>query len=279
MHCALSKRVRTHGATSLQLKNLPQFRDIGWRWIAYATSLALIVAIGFACVHEVELKQDVSCEVVSWSEIRIEGVSGRVSAVYTHSSDRVKRGAPLFQLTPNLALSSDVRASGSSAASRLADSGVTIYAPQAGVVTFSGLLPGRMLDKNEVAQIIDIDPGQPLTVALRIPSRQRGFVKPGQIIHIKLDAFPYARFGTYEARIDSISGATLRAPDGAPTPVGGAGSDNDYRALATLRGDTFNVDGQSFPILPGMRGRASIVVERRTIAEWILAPLFRMMRG
>ena len=261
----------------MQLKNLPQFRDIGWRWIAYATSFALIVAIVFAWFHEVELKQDVSCEIVSWSEVRIEGVSGRVSAVYTHPSDSVKRGAPLFQLMRNLALSSDEPASGSSVAS--AHSEVTVYAPQAGVVTFSGLLPGRMLDAGEVAQIIDTNLGQPLTVTLRIPSRQRGFVKPGQIIHIKLDAFPYARFGTYEARIDSISGTTLRASDGSHAAAAGMDQDDDYRALATLRGDTFDIGGQSYRILPGMRGRASIVVERRTIAEWILAPLFRMVRG
>jgi multidrug efflux pump subunit AcrA (membrane-fusion protein) len=263
----------------LQLKNLPQFRDIGWRWIAHATSFVLIVAIVFACFHEVELKQDVSCEIVSWSEVRIEGVSGRVSAVYAHPSDSVKRGAPLFQLMRNFALSSDAPASGSSAAGSPAPSDVTIYAPQAGVVTFSGLLPGRMLDASEVAQIIDTNSDQPLIVALRIPSRQRGFVKSGQIIHIKLDAFPYARFGTYEARIDSISGTTLRAPDGSHAPLAGSGQDDDYRALATLPGDTFDIGGQSYRILPGMRGRASIVVERRTIAEWILAPLFRMVRG
>ena len=36
---------------------------------------------------------------------------------------------------------------------------------------------------------------------------------------------------------------------------------------------------QRFDILPGIGATASIVIERRTIAEWVLAPLFRMMRG
>lgn len=261
----------------MQLKNLPQFRDIGWRWIAYVTSCALIAAIVFACFHEVELKQEVSCEIVSWSQVRVQGFSGQVSAIYAHPSDPVERGAPLFQLTPDLALSSDDLPPARSA--EKLHSSVTIYAPQAGVVIFSGLRAGRMLDAGEVAQIIDTDPGQPLTIALRIPSRQRGFVRPGQIIHIKLDAFPFARFGTYEARIESISGITLRVPDESRPPLAGSDQSNDYRALATLRGDTFDVGGESFQMFPGMRGTASIVVERRTIAEWILAPLFRMIRG
>jgi HlyD family secretion protein len=261
----------------LQLKSLPQFRDIGWRWIAYATSCALILAVVFACLHEVELKQDVSCEIVSWSQVRVQGFRGQVSAVYARPSDRVERGAPLFRLTRDLALPSD-----DPLLARSADQpqpNVTVYAPQAGVVTFSGLRAGRMLDTDEVAQIIDTNPGQPSTAVLRIPSRQRGFVKPGQIIHIKLDAFPYARFGTYEARIDSISGTTLRAPDRGRTITAEPNQSDDYQALATLPGDTFDVGGQSFQILPGMRGTASIVVERRTIAEWVLAPLFRMIRG
>ena len=44
-------------------------------------------------------------------------------------------------------------------------------------------------------------------------------------------------------------------------------------------GRTFDFDGRHFAILPGMRATASIVVERRTIAEWVFAPLFRMWRG
>jgi HlyD family secretion protein len=261
----------------LQLKSLPQFRDIGWRWIAYATSCALIVATVFACFHEVELKQDVSCEIVSSSQVKIQGLRGQVSAVYAHPSDRVKRGAPLFQLTRDLAFPSDDPHPAHSPGQP--DPNVTIYAPQAGVVIFSGLRAGRMLDTGEVAQIIDTDPGQPLTVALRIPSRQRGFVKPGQLIHIKLDAFPYARFGTYAARIESISGTTLGVPNGSHALAVGYEQGNDYRALATLRGNTFDVGRESFQMFPGMRGTASIVVERRTIAEWVLAPLFRMIRG
>jgi len=62
-------------------------------------------------------------------------------------------------------------------------------------------------------------------------------------------------------------------------PAAGPDQSDDYQAFATLRGNTFDVGGQSFQMLPGMRGAASIVVERRTIAEWILAPLFRMIRG
>jgi membrane fusion protein len=155
----------------------------------------------------------------------------------------------------------------------------TISAPKAGVVTYSGLVPGRTLAPDDVALVISTGEKGALRAALRIPSRRRGFVREGQIVRLKFDAFPYAKFGSYPARIDSISRTTVRSamsPAGASEP---SSPDGDYMAWATLSGDTFHFERQRFDILPGMAATASIVIERRTVAEWVLAPLFRVLRG
>jgi membrane fusion protein len=393
--------------------NLPQFRDVSWRWIAYASSALVSAAIVFAFVHDVELKQDVRAEIVSPSEIKIQGLSGLVSDIYVNRSARVAQGAPLFRLDRDLSLASnglqrkafdehdrDEQISTSDAqylqrktdlaaqlnAARLtvqsrraeisaldeqlaqnraladeagrkltrlvsvadyitadrieqasadthqakvalaqsaarrqqldADLGAavgtqtglaaqlneldarharelqdirmrfeqtrqdaTISAPKAGVVTYSGLVPGRTLAPDDVALVISTGEKGALRAALRIPSRRRGFVREGQIVRLKFDAFPYAKFGSYPARIDSISRTTVRSamsPAGASEP---SSPDGDYMAWATLSGDTFHFERQRFDILPGMAATASIVIERRTIAEWVLAPLFRVLRG
>jgi membrane fusion protein len=393
--------------------NLPQFRDVSWRWIAYASSALVSAAIVFAFVHDVELKQDVRAEIVSPSEIKIQGLSGLVSDIYVNRSARVAQGAPLFRLDRDLSLASnglqrkafdehdrDEQISTSDAqylqrktdlaaqlnAARLtvqsrraeisaldeqlaqnraladeagrkltrlvsvadyitadrieqasadthqakvalaqsaarrqqldADLGTavgtqtglaaqlneldarharelqdirmrfeqtrqdaTISAPKAGVVTYSGLVPGRTLAPDDVALVISTGEKGALRAALRIPSRRRGFVREGQIVRLKFDAFPYAKFGSYPARIDSISRTTVRSamsPAGASEP---SSPDGDYMAWATLSGDTFHFERQRFDILPGMAATASIVIERRTIAEWVLAPLFRVLRG
>ncbi|PRY09274.1 HlyD family efflux transporter periplasmic adaptor subunit [Paraburkholderia sp. BL25I1N1] len=397
--------------------SIPQFKDISWRWIAYVASAIVMLAIGFGFLHEVELKQDVQCEIVSPSEVKIRGLSGLVTSVYVHPSERVASGAPLFALQRDLSLSSDGRqrtvfdsqmrdeqirladeqytqrkaqliaqrdASSLTGASRRAElsaldeqiaqnreladesqqklvrlksvsdyvtadrieqasadehqvkvsiaqgrarreqlrgeistlSGTlidldaqlkendarheqsiqeiqmrfeqsrldaTISAPRAGVVMFSKLVPGHTLEASDVALVIATDEKGALRAALRIPSRRRGFVEKGQTVRLKFDAFPYAKFGSYEARIDAISDTTMQAsavPPGVPASLAAqGGGDGDYLAWATLRGKTFDYGRQHFDILPGMQATASIVVERRTIAEWVLAPLFRMIRG
>ncbi|WP_322104001.1 HlyD family secretion protein [Paraburkholderia sp. J41] len=158
----------------------------------------------------------------------------------------------------------------------------TIAAPKAGIVTFSRLVQGSTLQPTDVAMVIVTDPSQPLRAALRIPSRRRGFVHEGQIVRLKFDAFPYARFGSYEARIDSVSRTTVAAADPSPgaSSNGGAAAAGDlYVAWATLPRRTFDYGAQHFDILPGMRATASVVVERRTIAEWVLEPFFKIARG
>ncbi|MBB4867717.1 membrane fusion protein [Pseudomonas nitritireducens] len=156
----------------------------------------------------------------------------------------------------------------------------TVYAPQAGIVTFSSLVAGHMLQPGDVAQVINTDSGQPLVAALNIPTRQRGFVKVGQLVRLKLDSFPYARFGAVQASIASISDSVMNKSESttaaAPTvPV----ETSNYMGWATLPGDTFGPAGKPLQILPGMRGTASVVIERRTIAEWVLEPLFQIVRG
>jgi membrane fusion protein len=409
----------------MQPTDIPEFKDVPWRWIAYATSIFTIVAVAFGFVHEIELKQDVTGEVVSASEVKVQGLAGLVSAIYARPSEHVDPGTPLFRLQRDFSLTTDglrrqafdekmrddqirsideqyserrVQLNAQRETARLSEASKraelgsldaqiaqntqlvgefeqrlarlssvseyvtadkleqaradvhqgkvtvaqsiarrqqlagelgastssqtdleaqlreldarhardvqdvrarfererqdsTVSAPKGGVVTFSSLVAGRMLATGDVAMVISTQESGPLRVALSIPSRRRGFVREGQIVRLKFDAFPYAKFGTYEARIDSISGTTvLPASPVAPPGTPGAPdpseetqttkeSDGDYLAWATLRGNTFDFDGQHFKILPGMRATASIVVERRTIAEWVLAPLFRMLRG
>jgi membrane fusion protein len=391
--------------------SLPQFKDVPWRWIAYGTSTVVVTAVAFGCLHEVELKQDVRCEILSTSDIKVQGYSGLVSSIYVRPGERVTEGMPLFSVQRDLSLTSDGRrrplfdeqmrdeqmrsadqqyqqrkaqlsaqldASNATVASRRAEASAldeqlaqnrqlvgeaqhklsrlqsvsdyvtadrieqasadthqmkilvaqgvarrqqldgeiattrstqinleaqlkendaryardiqdiqmryeqsrqdsTISAPKSGVVGFSILVPGRMLDASDVALVISTGESGPLRAALRIPSRRRGFVQPGQTVRLKFDAFPYVKFGTYEARIDAISETTIQSP---LSPKGQKdAADADFMAWATLRGRTFDYGRQRFDILPGMLATASIVVERRTIAEWVLAPLFRTLRG
>jgi len=398
---------------------LPEFRDIRGRWIAYGASAFVLAGIVFAFCRQVELKQDVRCEIVSPSEIKVQGESGLVSAIYVQPPAHVVAGQPLFKVERDMTLASDgvrrgefdarvrdeqrravdalyaqrrvdlgaqlatARANEASRRAELAEIGeqgeqnhqladetqkkldrlqsvsdyvvadrieqaradlhqnrialaqsaaqrqqtlaaiadlhntqtalaaqlkeldashardlqdanaryeqsrgdATISAPKAGTVTFSRLLQGSTLHPADIAMVLVTDASQPLRAELHIPSRQRGFVHEGQTVRLKFDAFPYAKFGSYEARIDSISRTTVSAARPDSSGADGASSStppppgDDYVAWVTLHGHTFDYGKERFDILPGMQATASIVTERRTIAEWVLEPLFKIVRG
>lgn len=255
----------------MDIRHIPSYHDVGWRWCAYAASAILLVAMMLAFRIPIELKRDVDCEVLSSSMLRVRTEGGRVGHVYVQPGQVVKQGDRLFTWV------ADARDSSSAA-----PNGGGMIAPQGGTVAFVNVWKGRALEKGDVAVVLDAASSEPLRVVLRIPSEQRGFVHPGQSLAIKLDAFPYARFGARPARIDDISQATIG-------DAGAVGSfeateilkdaAGDYLAWATLDERTFQYGTRKLQVLPGMRGRAAIVVERLTLVEWVFAPLFRIVHG
>lgn len=154
---------------------------------------------------------------------------------------------------------------------------MTVSAPMDGVVSFSQAMVGRNIKAEDVVMAISAEGPRSLQAALRIPSRERGFVKEGQPVRLKFDAFPYARFGTMEVQIDSISRNTIVRQ--APSPMAQNQQGDEYMAYAQLPQDFFAAHNERHQILPGMRATASVLVERRTIAEWVIPALFEVMRG
>lgn len=165
-------------------------------------------------------------------------------------------------------------------------SDVTVASPVDGTLVFSRVYTGMTLRPDDVAVVVSTDVEPRLRVVLRIPSRRRGFIEPGQVVRLKFDAFPYARFGSYEARIQGVSPTTVveaeteepvqSMPKSTVEPSDDGGQFVAWVALPTR---DFRTRGQSFRILPGMRATAAVVIERRTVAEWVLQPVFEAVRS
>lgn len=88
----------------------------------------------------------------------------------------------------------------------------------------------------------------------------------GQKTRLFFDAFPYQRYGTVPARIDSISPAAL--------PVNG--EEPRFPAVAILDSNRINAHGKSNPLRLGMTGEARTVVGRRSLLEYALEPIRRV---
>ena len=138
-------------------------------------------------------------------------------------------------------------------------------APVAGTISYvNSLRPGRYLAANDVAATL-VPNDEPLLAEVWIPNKSIRRVKPGLRARMKLDAYPYQRFGLLSGRLISVD------PD--------ADSSGAYRAW--IRPDTTTVkDSHGVEtIRTGLTLTAEIEVERRTVMSVLLDPFQRFEQG
>jgi len=107
---------------------------------------------------------------------------------------------------------------------------------------------------------------------LYAPSRASGFIRPGQEVRLMYQAFPHQKFGTGRGEVTSVS-RTVLAPSELAIP-GLEVREPVFRVNVRLPEQTVEAYGQNLPLQPGMLVSADIVIDRRSLFEWLLDPLY-----
>lgn len=142
-----------------------------------------------------------------------------------------------------------------------AGSQLTVLAPCAGTVLRAIVnTPGTLVREGDVLADVACA-GTQLEGDLLLPQTGVALVREGQLVRLRYDAFPYQRHGVRFGRVRWVGPSAVG-------PVAGSG----FRALVTLE-DTVRVRGRAIPVMPGMAGRADVVVGRRTMITYAFEPL------
>ncbi len=110
-----------------------------------------------------------------------------------------------------------------------------------------------------------------LEAQLYIPSRSIGFIEPGQEIILRVEAFPFQKFGMLNAHVKEISGSVL-LPEESQAVVDM--NEPYFKVSAILADQSIQAFGKQFVLRPGMQIKADIVLEKRNLLEWLFEPLF-----
>lgn len=145
---------------------------------------------------------------------------------------------------------------------------VTLVAPvDAVVLDIAKLSPGSIVKEAETFFTL-----VPLNVALEaevnIDSVDVGYIKLNHPVHLKLDAFPYQKHGTIEAKVRTISEDAFRRD-----PSAKSGADAYYQSRLVLSDVKLKNMSDSARLLPGMTLSAEIVVGQRSIISYLAWPL------
>ncbi len=150
------------------------------------------------------------------------------------------------------------------------ESAVTAQVP--GTVTSILVKAGESVQAGQ--QLLSVLPvNSVLQAELLLPSRAIGFVRPGDAVQLRYQAFPYQKFGHHQGLIRQVSRNAL-APAQARALLGGLAIDEPfYRVTVELTNQFVSAYGRAEPLKPGMLLEADIVGDRRSLIEWLFEPL------
>jgi len=154
---------------------------------------------------------------------------------------------------------------------------IVIASPQDGTVT--AVLAERGGQANPAAPLLSIVPaGTQLEAHLYGPSRAIGFVRAGQRVQIRYQAYPYQKFGHYEGTVVSVSRSTVNPAElpGQFAAQAGSAAEPVYRITVRLDSQAVRAYGAPMPLQAGMQLEADIALEKRRLIEWALDPLFTL---
>jgi hemolysin D len=122
---------------------------------------------------------------------------------------------------------------------------------------------GVVTTKDVVARIVPS--GTQLEAEVVVLNRDIGFVKEGQAVEIKLETFPFTRYGLIEGEVKQVWRDAI--PDEKQGLI--------YKAELKLMQDRILVGDRWVPLAPGMSVQAEIKTGERRVIDYFLSPLLR----
>lgn len=149
-----------------------------------------------------------------------------------------------------------------------------IVAPISGTVASLQTAEGRWVDgKFPLMTIIPLNAR--FGIELYAPTRSIGFLRAGQSVNVMYDAFPYQRFGSFRANVREVS-RSIAAPSEVDTPL--KLEEPIFRVAADLEQQQLDTPSGSFPLQHGMTLKANLVLEQRSLLDWMLSPINAVTR-
>jgi len=139
----------------------------------------------------------------------------------------------------------------------------TLAAPVSGTVQqLAAHTDGGVVTEAQVLMVIVPD-GAHVSAEVTLENKDIGFVEPGQEVTIKLETFPFTRYGTVPAHVETVTrDAVNDEKRGAIFP-----------AILQLDQTRIAVDGKDIRLAPGMNLTAEIKTGQRRVIEFLLSTI------
>ncbi|RWP15993.1 MAG: HlyD family type I secretion periplasmic adaptor subunit [Mesorhizobium sp.] len=139
---------------------------------------------------------------------------------------------------------------------------------------------GEVVQTGQRLMVIVPD-GTALEIEAMLLNRDKGFVNEGQDVRVKLEAFPFTKYGTLNGKVltvsnDAIPAGALQAPAAKEEAARDAAGPLVFPVRIALNETSIRVEGNDVVLTPGMSVTAEIKTGNRRVIEFLLDPLMEM---
>ncbi|NWG32638.1 MAG: HlyD family type I secretion periplasmic adaptor subunit [Rhodocyclaceae bacterium] len=147
----------------------------------------------------------------------------------------------------------------------LRDKLMTLTAPVDGTVQQLAVhtVGGVVTEAQPLMMVVPKD--SPIEIEAFVENKDIGFVNPGQDAVVKIETFPFTKYGTIKAKVVSVSSDAV----------------NDekrgliFPARVALESSTLQVENKTVNLSPGMAVTVEVKTAQRRVIEYFLAPLLQ----
>jgi hemolysin D len=116
--------------------------------------------------------------------------------------------------------------------------------------------------------IVIVPADAPIAIEAQVLNKDIGFVSEGQSATVKIEAFPFTRYGSVDGQVvsgsdDAISGEHLSLA---------------YAVRVHLAQVEMNIDGRRVALSSGMGASVEVKTGRRAVMEFLLSPIVQRVR-
>lgn len=148
-----------------------------------------------------------------------------------------------------------------------------LIAPVAGVVAATIVKVGESVQSGQ--PVLSLIPAQgKLQAELLVPSRAVGFLRAGDTVQLRYQAFPYQKFGHQRGTVLAVSRDALDPAQTRALLRGLAVSEPFYRVTVELAAQRLIAYGRAREIRAGSLLEADLLGDRRLLYEWLFEPWY-----
>lgn len=152
-----------------------------------------------------------------------------------------------------------------------------LRAPQDGVIKdVATYTVGAVVSAGTVLMTL-VPVGKNLVAEVFIRNEDVGFVHEGQAVKVKLATYPFQKYGMIEGTVRKISADAAQIDSKEDQPQSDVGL-SPYKAVVQLNRQALDRQGTSWALAPGMQVAAEIREGRRTVLEYLLSPVQKVVQ-